>query len=549
MRQFKVASVQTYSELAAPERNIKTVTDAINEAASNGAKLIVFPECMYSGYVWNDRDHALKCADPIPGKLTDAIAELTKKYDVTVAIGTSEKHNGNVYNSVALVGPKGVIGKYQKNFLFDFDADFFAWGEVGYPVYDTDVGRVGMFVCGDARIPEGSRALALNGAEIILHITNSTTVEQHEMHEPTRANENEAWFISADKLGTEKGLTYPGHSLVIAPDGTEIAHGSGDKLEIIYADIDLDAVKKTRAKPDSILRGRRPDTYGLLTKAYEQLPFAKLAETPVVPSSIAVLASALQVTNTDGDAKGTLDLAVEHGWEAARENARLIVFPELFLCPLNPTSEQARQSSRLTEQALTRFGEIAKQWKATYVLNLVEEADGKLYSTAYVVGPKGTIEAKYRKVHLSPHDAQWATAGNEYCVVQSSFGNVGILLGHEVRFLEAARVLTCMGADVIAMPSSWEQPREPKYFLRARALENKVFVVAANRLDAPVPGTSKVVLPNGATPKQAHQGQGDFIFHYLDLSQARDKQIRPGTDLIKNRRPALYASFVKPVNV
>ncbi|MCC7486181.1 MAG: carbon-nitrogen hydrolase family protein [Burkholderiales bacterium] len=546
MTKFKAAAIQTFSTLADPRRNLTTVVRAIEEAAGRGAKLIVFPECMNSGYVWKDQVHAVQCADPIPGEFTTEIARLAARLKVYVAIGLSEKDGEKVFNSAALVGPDGLIGRYQKNFLFDFDPDFFTWGTTGYPVFDTEIGKIGMFICADARIPEGARALTLNGAEILLHITNSTTHEQHEMHVPTRGNESEAWIISADKFGKEEGLTYPGHTLIIAPDGTEVAHGSGEKEEIVYGDIDLDAVRRVRAGAGGILRGRRPDTYGILTSPYESLPISRIVNTPVVPARLAVLVAALQVTNTGGDDRATLDLAVRTGWEAARENARLIVFPELFLCRPDAGSEQLRQSAALTPRALDEFGRAAKQWGANYVLSLVEQDGGRLYHTAFVVGADGNVATRYRKVHLTESEARWATAGNDYCVLELPFGNAGIMLGHEVRFCEVARILTCLGADVILMPSAWRHPRESALFSRERALENKIFVVAANRLDAPCAGDSKVILPNGAIASRAGQGQTDYVFQYLNLAWARDKQIRPGTDLIRNRRPQFYAKFNEP---
>ncbi len=547
MTKFKVAAIQTSSYLADARKNLSTVLKAIEEAASNGAKLIVFPECMNSGYVWKDQVHAVECADPIPGLFTSEICKVAARLKVYVAIGLSEKDGGKVYNSAALIGPDGLVGSYQKNFLFDFDPDFFTWGTTGYPVFQTDIGKIGMFICADARIPEGARSLTLNGAEILLHITNSTTHEQHEMHVPTRGNESEAWIISADKFGKEEGLTYPGHTLIIAPDGKEIAHGSGDKQEIVYGEVDLDAVRRVRSAPESILRGRRPDTYGILTQPYESLPISEIVKAPIVPAKLAVLASALQVTNTNGDAQATLELAVRTGWEAARENARLIVFPELFLCGPNADGGEAHRSAALTQSALEQFGKAAKQWAAHYVLSLVEEDKGRLYHTAFVVGPEGHVVARYRKVHLTHNEAGWATAGDEYCVVKLPFGNVGIMLGHEVRFFEVARILTCLGADVVAAPSTWTHARESALFTRERALENKIFIVAANRVDAPYAGESKVILPNGAIASRAAQGQTDYVFQYLNLAWTRDKQIRPGTDLIKNRRPQFYEKFKEAV--
>ncbi|MBI4240853.1 MAG: hypothetical protein HY613_03965, partial [Candidatus Rokubacteria bacterium] len=381
MATVRVAAVQTFSKLADPDDNLARVLRLSREAAANGATLVVFPECMNSGYVWEDPQHALACADPIPGRFTRALATLTAELGIHVAIGLAEREGDRVHNSAALIGLGGLVGKYQKNFLFDFDPYWFTRGSTGYPVYETPVGRIGMFICADARIPEGARALTLNGAEILLHITNSTTHEQHEMHVPTRGQENEVWMVSADKAGREQGLTYPGNTLIIAPDGAVQAQGSFDKEEILYADVDLDAVRRVRQRPDGLLRGRRPETYGLLTRPYETLPYAKVADTPVIPSGLTVLAAALQVTNTDGDAPGALARAVATGDEAAKENARLVVFPELFLCGPAPSPDEARAVAEVTADVLAAFEAPARRWGAAYVLDLVEREAGRLYHT------------------------------------------------------------------------------------------------------------------------------------------------------------------------
>lgn len=548
MAKFKVAAVQTYSYLGDSERNLETVLGSIKTAAASGAKLVVFPECMNAGYVWRDQEHALSCADPIPGRFTKAISELTRKYDLYVAIGLSERGGDKVYNAAALVGPDGLLGRYQKNFLFDFDPIYFAVGETGYPVFETPIGKIGMFICADARIPEGARVLALAGAEILLHITNSTTHEQHEVHEPMRAQENELWMVCADKAGKEEGLTYPGFSQVIHPDGTIVARGSQFDHEIVFAEIDTEEVHAVRQAADSLIRGRRPETYHLLTKPYPNLPYARIADEAVKPSDLAVLASPVQVCNTNGQAEDTLARALRHADEAAKENARLIVFPELFMASSGPTPAEAGQSAKVTPKVLDSFAELSRRRQAYYVLDLVEESAGRLHHTAFILGPNG-IAAKYRKVHLTSAEREWAVPGSEYCVVPLPFGHLGIMLGHEVCFFEVARTLTCMGADVIALPSSWRAAREAELFTSERALENKVFIVAANRTDSQYPGASRVVQPNASVTHKAGGTQEDYLFAYLNLVWARDKQIRPGTDLIRNRRPDLYASLTDPAGV
>src|SRR5690606_2318410 len=100
-----------------------------------------------------------------------------------------------------------------------------------------------------------------------------------------------------------------------------------------------------------------------------------------------------------------------------------------------------------------------------------------------------------------------------------------------------------------ALPSNWRAKREAELFTSERALENKVFIVAANRADAAYPGASRVVQPNAAITYKAGSAQDDYLFAYLNLVWARDKQIRPGTDLIRNRRPNLYAPLTDPAGV
>jgi predicted amidohydrolase len=549
MAKFKVAAVQTYSVVDGQKTNLETIIANIREAAAQGAKLVVFPECMNNGYVWNDRAHANSGSDEIPGKFTTSLTAVCKELSIYVALGMSERDGEDVYNSAALIGPNGLIGKYQKNFLFDFDPFYFTFGKTGYPVFDTPLGRIGMFICADARIPEGARMLTLAGAEILLHITNNTTHEQHEIHEPVRANENEVWMVCADKVGQEEGLTYPGHSQIIHPDGSLIVQGSQFDREIIYGEIDTEEVAAVRQRADSLIRGRRPQTYKLLTEKYASLPYAKIAETPVIPSSLAVLASPSQVCNVDGDSADTLARALKRADELGKENARLIVFPELFLTSGNPTRAQAKQAAKETSKVLKSFGPVAERWDSHIVLDLVEEDAGSLFHTAFVVGPKGDVIGRYRKVHLTSKEREWAQPGEDYCVFQLPFGNLGLMTGHEVCFFEVSRILTCLGADVIAAPSNFRSARENSLFAKERALENKVFVVVANRPDAEFPGGSTVYFPNAASSLRAGNGQNDYVFSYLNLAWARDKQIRPGTDLMRNRRPQFYGPIIETLTV
>jgi predicted amidohydrolase len=102
---------------------------------------------------------------------------------------------------------------------------------------------------------------------------------------------------------------------------------------------------------------------------------------------------------------------------------------------------------------------------------------------------------------------------------------------------------------VIACPSNFRTSREFDLFAKERALENKNFLVVANRTDAAVKGGSAVVNPNASLSHRAGKDQGDYVFAYLNLTWARDKQIRPGTDLVRNRRPQFYTELTEPLSL
>ena len=198
-------------------------------------------------------------------------------------------------------------------------------------------------------------------------------------------------MVCADKAGQEEGLTYPGHSQVIHPDGTMVVQGSQHGHEIVYADIDTEEVAAVRQRADSLIRGRRPESYKLLSENYEALPYATIAETPVIPSRLAVLASPTQICNVNGDATETLQRALKRGDELGKENARLIVYPELFMTAVQPTADQARKSAKLTPEALRSFGQVADRWGAYFVLDLVETESGNSIIPALWSAPRATL--------------------------------------------------------------------------------------------------------------------------------------------------------------
>ncbi len=156
---FKVAAIEFNPEFMELDKNIVAATAMAEEAAKNGARLIVMPEAAVSGYIYRDLEQFLPYMDTVPGKTTDSLLTVTKKYNCYVAIGIAEidRDTGLTYNTGALVGPNGLVGKYRKNGLNPSDVLWFVPGNTGYPVFETELGRITMIICYDDTYWEPSR--------------------------------------------------------------------------------------------------------------------------------------------------------------------------------------------------------------------------------------------------------------------------------------------------------------------------------------------------------------------------------------------------------
>lgn len=275
---IKVAAVQMEPKLLDKEANLKKILAYIDEAAAKGAKLIVFPECALTGYVLRGKEETAKVAETIPGPSTDIIAEKAAARGVYIVLGMVEVYGINFYNAAVLIGPEGVIGKYRKNHpWYGAEADWpVTAGDLGYPVFETAIGNIGMMICYDAWFPEPARILALGGADIIAFPTNAVAVPagfaafDHILQ--TRAIENHVWVIAADRIGVEREIPFAGRSQIIDIYGDVMVEASPDKEEIIYAIIHPKAATRDKmlvpGLPASDLWwARRPATYKAIVEA------------------------------------------------------------------------------------------------------------------------------------------------------------------------------------------------------------------------------------------------------------------------------------------
>jgi predicted amidohydrolase len=275
MSEIIVAGIQFHPQIGLVRENRVRILSLIDEAAGQGAKLVVLPECALSGYVFEDIDEARQAAEPAPGPSTDAIAATCKELGVYAIVGMLEDTGEEIYNSAVLCGPEGLIGVYRKTHLPFLGVDkLTALGPDPYRVYETGIGRIGMLICYDLRFPEAARCLALEGADMIAVPTNWPTGADvaPDVIAPTRAMENRVFIIAVNRAGTERGASFIGKSQIVGPDGHRLAIATTTDETVITAKFDptLARQKKLVIEPGVFemdpVGDRRPELYGRIVQ-------------------------------------------------------------------------------------------------------------------------------------------------------------------------------------------------------------------------------------------------------------------------------------------
>jgi predicted amidohydrolase len=546
------AAAQMTSEKGQEVENLRKVLEAVDKASGRGAEVIAFPEAMNNGYIFESPEEAHAMATTIPGRFTAALCKKAEEKQIHIGIGILEKapDGRSIYNNSLLFSPEGrIIGQYRKNFFIKADKHWLRQGDIGYPTFRTDAGTFGFFICADGRIPEPARCTAVNGAQVFLNTSNWGGPDQYLVHVPTRAVENRCWVIGVTKIGEEPGNYYTGNSFIMDPHGNRLAQAGGDQEEIIYAEIaPSTADDKSEGMGNDLFKDRRPELYSVLVSPFEETPLFQALAEKIHPDTMNVQLGAVQ-TSYNGSSQSTLDQALKECREAHHKyNVEVMVLPEMFLFDREEVAKNPSAAASFSMNALKHFVDLAKETRTYCLVNLVEMEGPRCFSTAYFVSPTGIL-GKYRKTHLWGMEKVWAKPGESFEVIRTPFGNLGIMLGYEGRFPEIARCLALMGADAILWPCDWQRELEFKFIAPERALENRLFIVAANRLDSPAEGPSLLVMPLGypittLTVERPH-GKKGFVSRLLNLTHARSKRIHQNTDLFRDRRPDLYRPLVE----
>jgi len=272
---MKIAAVQMDPKIMGKRANLDKILLEAKSAASNGADLVVFPECALTGYVFTSREEAMPFTETIPGPSTDELAVCCRELGVHVIVGLLEVDADKCFNAAILVGPQGLIGKYRKIHLPFLGVDRFVDpGDKAFQVHPTPIGNIGLHICYDCNFPESGRVMTLLGADILALPTNwpegRGNIAKYVVN--TRAFENKVHLVAADRVGMERGTRFLGNSKIINAWGDTLAEASGDREETIYAEISIAEARQKQIvfKPGEFelnyIKNRRPELYGKLTE-------------------------------------------------------------------------------------------------------------------------------------------------------------------------------------------------------------------------------------------------------------------------------------------
>jgi len=467
--EIKVAAVEFNPAEQNVQANIDGIVAKVTTASQNGAKLIVLPEVAVTGWIISSK----KDSDTIPGKATAAIERITKKYNNYVVIGLYENDpvTGLTHNAAALIGPKGYIGKYRKNQLPPGDFSTATPGNLGFPVFDTDIGRIGMLICFDDSRLQSLLVPSLRGMDILAMPIGSDSTPKFEK----MSNGNHSTIANIATLSPWIGINTVATNqagIVKVPQvkfvdqftgGSSIWDSSGKQLTsskagtwtkpqeptIIYATIDTN--KKSEQK-EFWLKHRRPELYGIYN----------LYKAPVDPvanntqNQIGALLIQYDPVNGDVDANAK---KVEGLIKANPNGFNLAVLPfNSFVGKVALNKANISQyAETLDGKSATLASNLAKNYKTYLLFSMPEIKGGKYYETAVLFDFNGKQAGVYRKSHLNEGEQQWATPGNDLPVFSTNdLGRVAVMLNDEVRIPELTEVYALNRADLILIPAMYD---------------------------------------------------------------------------------------------
>ncbi|HXX96199.1 MAG TPA: carbon-nitrogen hydrolase family protein [Candidatus Bathyarchaeia archaeon] len=258
------------------------------------------------------------------------------------------------------------------------------------------------------------------------------------------------------------------------------------------------------------------------------------------------------------DKEENLKISLDYIKEGARRKARLICFPE-FQMAFSSAKQSSKQLTNVAESAkngnfIVKLCSAARSCKIDVVATIYEKTDEvsfkRVYDTVVLINSRGNIISRYRKVHLYDalgfKESLKLMAGNSIEKPHAtSTGTIGLMICYDIRFPEMSRILAVQGAEILAAPSAWIQGvmKEEHWvtLLKARSIENGLYMVAPDQVGNIFSGRSMVIDPFGSVVLDMGNREGMEV---VDIDISRVQNVRKSLPLLKNRRNDVYRNHI-----
>ncbi len=481
---MRVAVTQFATSLNVQE-NLATCIRMIAEAATCKPSLIVLPE--YSNTQPNCVDHhqAWEHALTVDGEFLQAIAEQAIKHDcyivinVTLQKNTSQlKNNANISVTSCLFSPQGeLIHQVDKQALAGRECNFLIGDSDDAEVVTTTFGKLSLLT--DSANFKEARTLALSGTQLLCQSLSTFSLDESNLHGPTRACENNVFLAQANKIGalTENNdneheyFNGSGQSQIVSPTGLVLAKMASTEEGYVFADIDLSACddsKKIRPDGTKLSKQRRPELYQKLS---EQLN--TVVETNEVPETANTAIFATYKSNEE---------AIEDVCHYIENNLSDITqLPELFFVAdksITHNSEQLAEIERLSKQLIVQVSAMLRPFQ--YVCTSLV-LDGT--HQAVIISEQGVF-ATQQQLHFCQRYL-WTALGNDVNIIELPLeqGNISVamLTADDANIPEIVNAAALKNIHLLLVPFDIQEPCEVDYSLLSRAAEHRICIVAASR--------------------------------------------------------------------
>ncbi|MEW6997131.1 nitrilase-related carbon-nitrogen hydrolase [Colwelliaceae bacterium BS250] len=507
-------AVSQFATSSNVQENLATCIRMINETAVCKPSLIVLPEFCNTLSWYLDHNQAWNAALAIDGDFLQCIAAQAQKHDCYIVINVTIRRDdlrehqdatikSNISVTSCLFSPLGeLIHQQDKQTLVGHENDFFISASRSFTVVATTFGHTGLLSGNDSITFEGSRELALLGAQLLCNPLSSNVLDQSNLHGPARTYENKVFLATANKIGsvipkeqaTVQGDNFSaqcfvpqddlvgasvgiGHSQIVAPNGNVLAKVTNNEEGFVFADINLaeagiSANHKCRPDGTELIKQRRPELYLGLTLAIKQADQHDVINSKVpVTANVAIFAT----YKTDQEAIEDVCHYIENNL------SDIIQLPELFFIAdktITNNVEQRVQIERLSQQLINQVSLVLRPHQ--YVCTSLVIAG---IHQAVLISEHGLF-AIQDQLHFCKR-YQWTPLGDDLTIIELPLeqGNitVAMLTADDANIPEIVKQTALNGIHLLLVPFDIQEAGEVEYSLLTRAAENRICIVAASR--------------------------------------------------------------------